>query len=79
MSNFDLTAITHVDELKTQTPFDTEHVYKELKTCHERELSDNKIVPTLQDAIKLCGLKDGMTISFHHHFRNGDLDRKSVV
>ncbi len=72
MPNVDLTAITHMDELKTLKAFDSQLVYKELKTCHERELSDNKIVPTLQDAIRLCGLKDGMTISFHHHFRNGD-------
>ena len=26
----------------------------------------------LERAIKEAGLKDGMTISFHHHFRNGD-------
>ena len=26
-------------------------------------------VVTLEDAIRLSGLKDGMTISFHHHFR----------
>ncbi|MGL5122719.1 MAG: citrate lyase subunit alpha [Fusobacteriaceae bacterium] len=31
-----------------------------------------KITDTLEEAIKLSGLKDGMTISFHHHFRNGD-------
>lgn len=27
---------------------------------------------TLDEAIKLTGLRDGMTISFHHHFRAGD-------
>jgi len=27
---------------------------------------------TLEEAIKRSGLKDGMTISFHHHFRAGD-------
>lgn len=27
---------------------------------------------TLEEAIEKCGLKDGMTISFHHHFRGGD-------
>ena len=27
---------------------------------------------SLEEAIKRCGLKDGMTISFHHHFRGGD-------
>ena len=31
----------------------------------------NKVVDSLDDVIK-NNLKDGMTISFHHHFRNGD-------
>ena len=38
----------------------------------EREKKNNKIVASIEEAVKLCGLKDGMTISFHHHFRNGD-------
>ncbi|MEG1528373.1 MAG: citrate lyase subunit alpha [Clostridia bacterium] len=29
-------------------------------------------ITDLESAIKSAGLKDGMTISFHHHFRNGD-------
>ena len=29
-------------------------------------------VVTLEEAIRRSGLKDGMTISFHHHFRGGD-------
>ena len=33
---------------------------------------EEKLVATLEDAIKKSGLKDGMTISFHHHMRNGD-------
>lgn len=32
----------------------------------------NKLVSSLKKAIELSGLKDGMTISFHHHLRNGD-------
>ncbi len=35
--------------------------------------SDVKLQPTLEAAITACGLKDGMTISFHHSFREGDL------
>ncbi|MDW5300116.1 MAG: citrate lyase subunit alpha [Sedimentibacter sp.] len=31
-----------------------------------------KVVNSLNEVIKLCGLKDGMRISFHHHLRNGD-------
>lgn len=39
----------------------------------------SKLVSSLQEAIKLCGLKDGMTISFHHNFRNGDHTVNLVV
>ncbi|MCF6459939.1 citrate lyase subunit alpha [Clostridium sp. Cult3] len=31
-----------------------------------------KLVGSIKEAIKLCNLKDGDTISFHHHLRNGD-------
>ncbi len=31
-----------------------------------------KIVKSLREAIELAGLRDGMTVSFHHHLRNGD-------
>ena len=33
----------------------------------------NKLVANLKDALIKCGLKNGMTISTHHHFRDGDL------
>ncbi len=33
----------------------------------------DKRVKTLVEALEVCGLDDGMTISTHHHFRNGDL------
>ncbi len=33
---------------------------------------ETKLQPTLEDAIRASGLKDGMTISFHHAFREGD-------
>src|SRR5271169_6780036 len=32
----------------------------------------DKRVPDLATALRLCGLRDGMTISSHHHLRNGD-------
>ena len=32
----------------------------------------NKVVNSLKEAISLAGLKNGMTVSFHHHLRNGD-------
>ena len=32
----------------------------------------DKRVPDLRAALERCGLRDGMTISTHHHLRNGD-------
>ncbi len=32
----------------------------------------SKLVNSLKEAVVLSGLKDGMTVSFHHHLRNGD-------
>ncbi len=32
----------------------------------------SKVLPSIRAAIQACGLKDGATISFHHHLRNGD-------
>lgn len=31
-----------------------------------------KLLNSIKEAVKSAGLKDGMTISFHHHLRNGD-------
>ena len=38
-----------------------------------------KLLKSIDQAIEATGLKDGMTISFHHHFRNGDFVLNSVV
>lgn len=48
---------------------------KERQDCSEF----NKVVPSLERAIQEAELKDGMTISFHHHFRNGDYIVNMVV
>lgn len=31
-----------------------------------------KVLCSIKDTLEKCGIKDGMTISFHHHLRNGD-------
>lgn len=31
-----------------------------------------KLVASIHEALEKCGLRDGMTLSFHHHFREGD-------
>ena len=33
---------------------------------------DSKLVASIREALEKCQIKDGMTISFHHHLRNGD-------
>ena len=32
----------------------------------------SKLVDNIHDVLVKCGIKDGMTVSFHHHFREGD-------
>ncbi|MBN1165039.1 MAG: citrate lyase subunit alpha [Candidatus Krumholzibacteriota bacterium] len=32
----------------------------------------NKLLKSLDEAIDACQIQDGMTVSFHHHLRNGD-------
>lgn len=41
--------------------------------------STNKILASLEEAIDKTGLKNGMTISFHHQLRNGDYIIKIVM
>lgn len=43
------------------------------RTAGHRIPGDTKLMSTLKDAIVASGLKDGMTISFHHAFREGDM------
>ena len=45
---------------------------KSLRTAGKHVSGDCKMAESIEDAIKACGLKDGMTISFHHSFREGD-------
>lgn len=40
-----------------------------------RAVSDparSKIVSSIREGLEKCGARDGMTVSFHHHFREGD-------
>lgn len=45
---------------------------KTLRTAGKHVSGDSKMAGSLEEAILGCGLKDGMTISFHHSFREGD-------
>lgn len=39
----------------------------------------SKLVGSIREVLEKCGIKDGMTISFHHHFREGDYIVNMVV
>ena len=40
---------------------------------------ESKVLASVDEVIEKTGLKDGMSISFHHHFRNGDYVVKIVM
>jgi citrate lyase subunit alpha / citrate CoA-transferase len=44
-----------------------------IPTCADFPDDGIKIVSSLEEALRKCGLRDGMTISTHHHLRDGDL------
>ena len=55
------------------TPYGGPFAYKPEKRRAGARLSvdmphSDKLVKSIDSAIDACGLKDGMTISFHHHF-----------
>jgi citrate lyase subunit alpha/citrate CoA-transferase len=43
-----------------------------IRSCKDYPANGDKRVKTIKQALEKCGLKDGMTISTHHHLRNGD-------
>ncbi|MGI6292084.1 MAG: citrate lyase subunit alpha [Bacteroidales bacterium] len=49
-----------------------------IPTCLDYPSDGNKIVDSLELALKKCGLRNGMTISTHHHLRDGDLVSNTI-
>ena len=49
------------------------------RKLHPVKPNDKKILGSIREAIEKTGLKDGMTISFHHHFREGDFVMNMVM
>lgn len=45
----------------------------DISTSIDYPADGNKTVPSIKDALERAGLGDGMTISTHHHLRDGDL------
>jgi citrate lyase subunit alpha/citrate CoA-transferase len=66
---------------KSQTPFAgiDEHrpsgskAGAPIRSNSDYPASGDKRVATLEEALTKCGLRDGMTVSTHHHLREGDL------
>jgi len=44
-----------------------------IRSCSEFPADGNKLVKSVKEALIKSGVKDGMTISTHHHLRNGDV------
>jgi citrate lyase subunit alpha/citrate CoA-transferase len=44
-----------------------------IPSCSEFPADGNKVIHSLHEALVKCGLRSGMTISTHHHLRDGDL------
>lgn len=49
-----------------------------IRSCAEFPPDGNKLTPSLREALIRAGLRDGTTISSHHHFRDGDLLMRQV-
>jgi citrate lyase subunit alpha/citrate CoA-transferase len=80
MRKINLESIPYLEELhEVNKVFNLKKVTKNTRTLAEREIHHNKIVNSLEEAVHRAGLKNGMTISFHHHFRNGDYIVNMVV
>jgi len=43
-----------------------------IRSCRNYPANGDKRAPDLKTALERCGIRDGMTISSHHHLRNGD-------
>jgi citrate lyase subunit alpha/citrate CoA-transferase len=50
-----------------------------IPSCIDYPDDGNKVVSTLEEALLRCGLMDGMTISTHHHLRDGDLISNKII
>ncbi|AHI52511.1 citrate lyase subunit alpha [Spiroplasma culicicola] len=64
-------------------PYDKNKAKTSNFSTNKTQLPNNGVnrtkLATIKDAILGSGLKSGMTISFHHHFRNGDKTVKLVL
>ncbi len=74
----------NINGYKEVTEFKGEFAIKPNQRKHGKivgsvEPKESKLLHSIEDAVKKSGLKDGMTISFHHHFRGGDYILNDVM
>ncbi|WP_105884362.1 citrate lyase subunit alpha [Cronobacter malonaticus] len=74
------TELLHVQfpHLRGLVPFDTAHTATPWLADDEYKHT-RKLCVSLEEAVRKSGLRDGMTISFHHAFREGDRVINQVV
>ncbi|PUW38882.1 citrate lyase subunit alpha, partial [Cronobacter sakazakii] len=74
------TELLHVQfpHLRDLAPFDTAHTATPWLADDEQKHT-RKLCASLEEAVRKSGLRDGMTISFHHAFREGDRVINQVV
>ena len=56
-----------------------QHTKTAVHAVTRNNADSDKVVDSVREAIQRSGLRDGMTISFHHHFRDGDYIVNMVV
>ena len=49
------------------------------RTIRHEKPQESKVVASIREACEKCGAHDGMTVSFHHAFRNGDYVTSMVM
>jgi citrate lyase subunit alpha / citrate CoA-transferase len=54
-------------------------VYFNKTSVKVKSFTESKVVASIKEVLVKAGLKDGMTISFHHHLRNGDFVLNQVM
>lgn len=68
--------IPYAGPFATQPSADARKAGPKLKAIYP---GTNKLLQSIEEAIEASGLRDGMTISFHHAFRNGDYVMNAVI
>ena len=69
----------HIIQMGDVKPYIRSGKRKENYITESDKVYTGKVVGSLKEAIVKSGLQDGMTISFHHHLRAGDMVLPKVM